>query len=155
MAMNYYTYNVWDKDRREGHHYNLYHVTPVDNLATILEQGLSAGDDGYIYAFTDRRVADDIARDQLGMNRYALVILDGPGLTVIAAEPDNVGEFVHPCHVRFQCPRGIDAEHLYHGGIHETDPGHATEFQIDYYNETGTPAHVSQYPEDIREELNQ
>jgi hypothetical protein len=70
----------------------LYHLTPAKHAKAILRNGLRAGEDGYIYFFTDMIVANTVARDQVFTKRYTVFLVDGRGLESRVMQ-DNVAEF--------------------------------------------------------------
>jgi hypothetical protein len=69
----------------------LFHVTHPANVAAILREGLRADEDGWIFAITDDRLANSIARDQVGLPAYTLLEIDGAGINGKIL-PDRVGE---------------------------------------------------------------
>lgn len=90
----------------------LFHITSIDRLGSILNDGLVANyggevnsglsEDGYIYLFENksyvdpitgdiRYVADDIALNQLFLDDYIMLEIDTDGINV-EIEHDNVGE---------------------------------------------------------------
>jgi hypothetical protein len=70
----------------------LFHVTEPTKVESIMRKGLAADDEGHIFALSDRRLADVIARDQLFLSEYALLSIDAYGITG-DIEPDEVAEF--------------------------------------------------------------
>lgn len=91
----------------------LYHITSIDRLGSILNDGLVANyggevnsglsEDGYIYLFENKsyvspitgdiiNVADDIAQNQLFLDDYVMLEIDTDGIDE-ELEKDNVGEF--------------------------------------------------------------
>lgn len=104
----------------------LYHLTGLDNLDQILTEGLRAGDDGWIYLFTDMLVANTIARDQVFLGRYAVIEVDRRGITG-RLHRDNVGEFSAPYHRRVKTRR-IAAKHLRHVGTFDVVADYPTEW---------------------------
>jgi hypothetical protein len=80
----------------------LYHITPPDALDSIIKDGLRAGEDGYIYFFTDLDLyikpldikgylPDIIAIRQVLLEEYVLLEIDTAGLTRKLVD-DNVPE---------------------------------------------------------------
>lgn len=86
----------------------LYHISEVENIDSILENGLRANEDGCVYLFEDAlfnkftvdintmktqfiptSVADDIAKTQLFLKKYAKFVVDVDELIL---EADNVAE---------------------------------------------------------------
>jgi hypothetical protein len=70
---------------------NLFHVTNPANVESILREGLRAGEDGRIFTLSDERLADKIAREQVFLRTYALLRIDGKGITG-RVEVDEVAE---------------------------------------------------------------
>jgi hypothetical protein len=70
----------------------LFHVTAPAAVDSILAHGLRANEDGQIFAITDRLVADDVAKNQVFLREYALIVIDARGITG-SVELDDVGEF--------------------------------------------------------------
>jgi hypothetical protein len=65
-----------------------FYLSHPDDRPTILQSGISAGDDGYIDIFTDNLVANTIARDQLFLDRYTLFWITPAGITAEARRND-------------------------------------------------------------------
>lgn len=99
----------------------LYHISEVENIDSILENGLRANEDGCVFLFDDVSfnkltvdletmkpkiitvaVADEIAKTQLFMKKYAMFEVNVEGLKL---EADNVAE---------QC---ANFHYIYHGSI--------------------------------------
>ncbi len=70
----------------------LFHITTFENFPEILENGLRASADGYIYLLTSKKIATYIAKNQLGYtDNFALLEINSEGI-VKKLEADNVGE---------------------------------------------------------------
>lgn len=80
-----------------------YHITPTfDNWISIMENGLIANQEGYIYLLTNKEVAGYVALNQLGCySNYFLLEINEEGLDVIT-EPDLVGEITAKYQVRIK-----------------------------------------------------
>ena len=59
----------------------LFHVTEVEHVSGIQERGLQPDEHGRIYLITKRCVANDVARDQLHLSRYAIFQVQPDGIT--------------------------------------------------------------------------
>jgi len=105
----------------------LYHVTHPDNVESIEREGLQAGGDGRIYAFTDLLVADNIACGQVFANPYSLFRICPGGITgdLLA---DDVAEFSAPFHCVIRQDR-IAPEHLRYLGTMHVQEGILTPWQ--------------------------
>ncbi|MCE7974402.1 MAG: hypothetical protein DYG92_08810 [Leptolyngbya sp. PLA1] len=75
----------------------LFHVTDPANVESILRDGLRADEDGCIFALTDERLANSIARDQVFLTTYALFRIDRKGITG-RVEADEVAELAARWH---------------------------------------------------------
>ena len=84
-----------------------YHITPIENVFSILQKGLVANTDGDIYLFENKSIkiptrdnpqgkiffiADLIAQNQLNLKRYAMFEIDSKGIEVELIK-DDVAEF--------------------------------------------------------------
>ena len=69
-----------------------YHLTPSEKAGKIERKGIAANKHGEIFLFTNRIVANTIARDQVFTNRYTVFEINPDGITgtIIA---DKVSEF--------------------------------------------------------------
>jgi len=72
-----------------------YHIAEIENLRSIIEKGLRASRDGYIYLLISRVPAAYVAKNQLGLIDYALLSIEGKGI-IKTIERDNVGEITWP-----------------------------------------------------------
>lgn len=97
----------------------LYHLTPVQHVASIETEGLRASSDGAIYAFTDTIVADTIACNQVFARRYGVFRIIRRGIRGVV-EPDDVAEFAAPYQRRILQPR-IAPRYLRYVGTFDTD----------------------------------
>ena len=99
----------------------LYHLTPHENEAAILRDGIVANEDGEIFLFTDMLVADTIAGDQVITKRYVVFQIDRKGVTS-RLRPDKVAEFSRGYHriVKQDC---IKPEFLTLVGVFDTASG--------------------------------
>jgi hypothetical protein len=80
----------------------IYHITSLEAMTSILKEGLKAGDEGYIYLFTEKDVATYMAKNQLGFtDSYQLLEINPKGIEV-SLEADNVGEFTAKYQVRIK-----------------------------------------------------
>lgn len=112
----------------------LYHISEVENIDSILENGLRANEDGCVYLFENVSfnkltvnlktmkpeiiniaVADEIAKTQLFLKEYAMFEVDVEGLKLKA---DNVAE---------QC---AGYHYIYHGSISADRIDYAGVFKI-------------------------
>ena len=105
---------------------NLYHLTPAENLDSILREGIRAGEDGAIYLFTHLTVANTIARDQVSAPRYAIFRILKKGITGEVG-PDHVAEFAAPFQRRILQAR-IEREHLRLVGVRDVIYDRPTRF---------------------------
>jgi hypothetical protein len=107
---------------------NLYHLSPVENIDAIQNEGIRASDDGAIYAFTHMVVANTVARDQVFTDRYAIfrILTRGVSGEVL---PDNVAEFASPFQRRIMQQR-IEVGHVHLLGVREVIVDRPTEFDF-------------------------
>ena len=70
---------------------DIYHLTPIENVSAILKNGLKADKEGNIFAFTNPIVANTIARDQVGVDRYCVFKILKKGVNGKVLK-DNVAE---------------------------------------------------------------
>lgn len=98
----------------------LYHLTSTRRLSSILRTGLKADDEGAIYAFTDLRAADGIAREQVFLARYAILEINPDGVTGEVL-PDNVAERTAGYQRRVMQDR-IEPKYLSHLCTRKTKP---------------------------------
>lgn len=82
----------------------LFHVTDPANVESILREGLRADGEGCIFTLTDDRLANSIARDQLGLREYAVLGIDPKGISG-RMETDQVAEFAAGWHRVIRQPR--------------------------------------------------
>lgn len=74
-----------------------YHIAGIENKQSIMENGLIAGEDGYIYllhgekAMIDEMISKYVALFQLGMENFSLFKVSEKGFNT-SVEIDNVGE---------------------------------------------------------------
>jgi hypothetical protein len=68
-----------------------FHITSLTNKESILENGLIS-DSGEIFTFTDIRVSNQIASNQLGLFEYCVFEIDSKGFDSPPIQ-DNVGEY--------------------------------------------------------------
>ena len=83
----------------------LYHITSLDNLKPILENGINSNSDGEIFLFDQLKicnqyvgeifVSDHIAMSQIGIEEYVLLEINPNGV-FNEMETDNVSEFTAP-----------------------------------------------------------
>lgn len=75
----------------------LYHITDPANVPAILRDGLKANEDGHIFVVTHEAMAQEIARNQVFLERFSLISIDVSGVVggVIA---DDVAELSAPWH---------------------------------------------------------
>lgn len=94
--------------------HTLFHVTDVANVDSILRYGLRADDDGCIFTLTDDLLANSIARDQLFLDRYAVIMIDMEGITG-RVEHDEVAELSAPWHrvIMQPCIKPEFLDHFY------------------------------------------
>ena len=69
-----------------------YHLTSFTNFLLIQEQGIKAGEDGYIYVLDTKDWNGYLALNQLFLTDYAVFSINPKGITD-ELEPDNVAEF--------------------------------------------------------------
>lgn len=113
--------------RREYDGWGFFHLTDAKNLDRILADGLRAGDDGYIYLFTDLLVANTIARDQVFIaDRYAVLVVSATGITRRIWR-DRVGELAAPYQRRTK-QEIIKPKFLQHAGTFDVVRGYPTEW---------------------------
>lgn len=79
----------------------LYHITAVENIDSILSEGLKVNEEGMIFLFENKsilntitneyaRIADLIAYGQIFLKKYAMFEIDAEGIDDL--ENDNVAE---------------------------------------------------------------
>ncbi len=74
---------------------NLFHVTDPTKVKSILRRGLRANEEGFIFVFSDERLANSIAIGQLFLPTYGLLSIDGEGIYGDVM-PDEVAELAAP-----------------------------------------------------------
>jgi len=74
-----------------------FHVTSVENIDQIQKTGLDANEEGHIFVFTGKKVAEDVALNQCGLEKVALFIIDSRGITGKVIR-DRVVEYAAPYH---------------------------------------------------------
>lgn len=100
---------------------DLFHVSPPGNVESILRDGLRADSNGRIFAISDQRLANSIARDQLFMPTYALLRIDSTGLRGSSILNDEVAELTAHWH-RVIYQDSIAPEFITLVGIQSTEP---------------------------------
>ena len=88
----------------------LYHLTPYEKAERIMNEGLVADAEGYIFAFTDLLIANTLAKDQIFTDRYCVFRINRKGVTG-EIMPDNVAEFSAPFQ-RIIKQKRIEAKYL-------------------------------------------
>jgi hypothetical protein len=69
-----------------------FHLTPSNNTHKIKKEGIKADEEGNIFVFTDMLVANEIAKNQVFTEQYAVFKIERKGITG-KIEKDNVAEF--------------------------------------------------------------
>lgn len=81
----------------------MYHITEVENLESILEEGLKCNEDGEIFVFENKsihcngiinNIADMIAFNQIFLEEYVMIEIDEDGFESELI-PDDVAELSH------------------------------------------------------------
>ncbi len=65
---------------QEGTIMRLFHLTPTTNKVAIQVEGIRANGEGKIFAFTDMRVANTIARDQIFTPQFSVFRINPKGI---------------------------------------------------------------------------
>ncbi len=83
----------------------MYHVTSIENLKSIMANGIRSNTDGEIFLFDeldiwnpyvgDIFVSDHIAKNQVFLEKYVMIEINPKGI-VDEVVNDNVGEFTAP-----------------------------------------------------------
>lgn len=77
----------------------LYHITPIENMSSIQEEGIRAGEDGYIYFITEKHIAGLVAKNQIFLEDSFSLFEINPEYLSNKLEADNVGEIT----AKWQC----------------------------------------------------
>lgn len=115
---------------RKTKHNGMFHLSPIENQESIEANGIRA-EDGCIFLFTHPMVANPIARDQVGADRYAVWSIDPAGITG-TLDRDYVAEFTASFHRVLEQQACIAPQHLKLIGVFDTTPG-PDEFDFWFY----------------------
>ncbi|MBW2406434.1 MAG: hypothetical protein JRF17_03625 [Deltaproteobacteria bacterium] len=106
-----------------------YHVTDVNNIDQVKQDGLKANEEGLIFVFTDMIVSGLIAREQYGlMDQYAAFKIYSDGITGNVIK-DRVAEFFAP-YQRVIIQEQISNRHIDFLGVYKIDPYDLTEWEL-------------------------
>ena len=93
-----------------------WHVTMLENLLPIIENGLKVNEQGKIYLFKTFENARSIAFLQLCLDEYVLFGIDSSCLDMSRLKPDNISELIAPDHRIYDLP--IPAQYVSLKGVY-------------------------------------